>query len=249
MVLGDSYSSGEGTADYLEDDYVSSEGKIRCHPSKSAYGGVIGDDRTKIIACSGAVSYKMNDVKMGAADQLGMLAREIKPDVVFLTIRGNDVGLSGIVKQCFLGDCAADEASRLARIAAKSGWEEIYGQIAELVNKPDRLRHRDGKPVPVLVSPYPDPLWESFRGYCGTGEGNVNAISELLNAGSRLDIGSSPKEIITRKKILATLNAKVKDSVENARKEGALYTTQSLSCVLQLGIRCARRSPISWFLT
>lgn len=228
LILGDSYSSGEGTADYVLGDYESPDGKIRCHRSKSAYGGVIGGAAASILACSGAVSWELGYKKVGTTDQLSMLVMAAKPDVVFLTIGGNDIGFAGIVEQCFLGDCSADEVGHLGRIAVHKGWAETYQRIAAIVNQPDRLKHRDGTPVPVIVSPYPDPLWEVTRGRCNAGAGIEdwfrNGVSlgtiRMIKGKEATDIGFSSRDIATGKRVLAELNAKVEESVAEARANG-----------------------------
>lgn len=228
LILGDSYSSGEGIADYVDNDYVSPDGKIRCHRSESAYGAVIGGDRSTVIACSGAVSYDLDHVKVGASDQLSMLAMEFRPDIVFLTIGGNDIGFSSIVEQCFLGDCSEDQAMHLARVKRKKGWAETYERVAQIVNDPARLEHRGGRPVPVVVSPYPDPLWEVTRGSCNAGtelwdwfrNGVSLGIIRTFKAEEATDIGFSTRDIATGKAILTELNKKVEDSVTEAQDKG-----------------------------
>lgn len=228
LVLGDSYSSGEGTADYVENDYESADGTVRCHRSKSAYGGVVAGDAATIIACSGALSWEMGSKNVGTADQLSLLSLATKPDVVFLTIGGNDIGFAGIVEQCFLGDCSANETGHLSRIAAHSGWTETYERISQVVNQPKRLQHRDGRPVPVIVSPYPDPLWETTRGRCNAGaeigdwirNGFSLGIIRQFKGKEASEIGFSSRDIATGKRILAALNTKVQESVEKAREHG-----------------------------
>ncbi|HMQ64743.1 MAG TPA: GDSL-type esterase/lipase family protein [Arachnia sp.] len=223
LVLGDSYSSGEGTADYVKGDYTSPDGRIRCHRSMRAYGGVIGGEVTKVIACSGAVSGDLGSVIVGDDTQFGLLLRETKPDVVLLTIGGNDIGFADIVEQCFLGDCSKDVQSYLARIEGHAGWSALYSRVSSFVNQPEQLERRSGAPVPIVVSPYPDPLWDASRGYCGTGGIAVDILRKELNKHlgyAGLDIGFSPRDIVAGKKILAALNAKIEASVAEAQSLG-----------------------------
>lgn len=228
LILGDSYSSGEGTADYVKDDYTSPDGKIRCHRSQSSYGGVIGGEDARVIACSGAVSSDLENVNVGVADQLSILALQLNPDLVLLTIGGNDIGFAGIVEQCFIGDCAADQSMHLARIAEKAGWAETYKKIAELVNRPKQLQHRDGRPVPVVVSPYPDPLWEVTSGRCNAGaeiedwcrNGISLGIISFVKGDKATNVGFSQRDIAAGKTILTALNSKIEASVAAAQASG-----------------------------
>ncbi|MEV0649733.1 SGNH/GDSL hydrolase family protein [Phytomonospora sp. NPDC050363] len=87
VALGDSYSSGVGTREYLADD--------GCYRSKHAYpykaAAEIGATLS-FQACSGA---KTADV---LSKQLGTLSAET--DLVTISIGGNDAGFSSVITQC-----------------------------------------------------------------------------------------------------------------------------------------------------
>lgn len=87
VALGDSYASGVGTRDYIDDS--------SCRRSDAAYPSLLADaigaDLT-FAACSGA---KTGDV---LNNQLGGLSAST--DLVTITIGGNDTGWTGVVQKC-----------------------------------------------------------------------------------------------------------------------------------------------------
>ena len=104
-VIGDSFSSGEGTKNYVDMD-TASKG---CHRSLDAYAlplyGVT--DKDIQIACSGAVTPDYTYPNPGRdrapqASYLNNLFRDknTTPQVVLLTFGGNDIGFADIVKKC-----------------------------------------------------------------------------------------------------------------------------------------------------
>jgi lysophospholipase L1-like esterase len=117
-ALGDSYSSGEGAGDYDAEP-------LGCHRSADAWPRLLGKLDSKIeevtlLACSGATSGTL------AATQLAELsAVEPAPTVVTLTMGGNDVGFSEVLKECYayyVYNCVKDGLlGKVAhRIAAES---------------------------------------------------------------------------------------------------------------------------------
>lgn len=216
LVLGDSYSSGEGAG-----DYEPNSDQVTCHRSPHAYAGVVGGTGTKVIACSGAVAADLyGNVDFGSGGQLSKLTDAENPDVVFLTIGGNDIGFAGVVEQCFLRDCAPYRDSYLTRVGWTKGWTGLYIRISETVNTPERVAARGGRVVPVVVSPYPDPLWAATRGTCNISLNLLAAIPLTFAGAVPGEIGFFPDEIQTGKQILEALNAKVEASVDEARRQG-----------------------------
>lgn len=225
VVLGDSYSSGEGAGDYEEDgeDYT-------CHRSRNAYGVDVEPDAV-VIACSGATSPDLLGLLQTdkQPDQMNLLKKMEAPEIVFLTIGGNDIGFSEIVRHCFIGNCA-DEKDRqryLERIERHPGFADTYEKIARAVNSEQMIKARGGVMAPVIVSPYPNPLWPKNRGQCNGNpgaDGVIDAMQALWppswkNLGTRY-IGFSPAEIEVSEKILAALNGKVEASVKEAAGKG-----------------------------
>jgi hypothetical protein len=99
VALGDSYSSGEGTFNYDS----ASEG---CHRSPDSYVGYIANHANLpnpvFAACSGAQTddfYVTNPSNPAESAQLNQLS-DANPDVVTLTIGGNDVGFKTVLDAC-----------------------------------------------------------------------------------------------------------------------------------------------------
>lgn len=217
VLMGDSYSSGEGTGDYLQD-------VPDCHRSKWGYGNYFDVD-ADILACTGAVSQNLTRTRQfGVPPQITQL-RDLRKagvtvDMVLLTVGGNDIGFGEVVTSCFLGDCTQNWAAYLQTIADRGDHANLYRQIANEINRPADIKARDGAVAPVIVSPYPDPFWEPTQGRCNgldtlTDWPAMTAI--LLSRGSRVtDPGFSATEIVLSKQILVALNKQVEAGVEEA---------------------------------
>lgn len=215
LVLGDSYSSGEGVGSYNEE-----KGDKLCHRSQSSYGGVIGGAETAVIACSGAVSHDiLRDVDHGGGGQLAQLARATDPAAIFLTIGGNDIGFAGIVTECFVRDCAPNRAVYLTRIGGRS-WADTYEKVSGVVNSKAAVAERGGRLIPLIVSPYPDPFWDSSRGACNTSGISAKTLVALFSLSWTGDVGFSRDEIEAGKQILTALNGRIEASVREARDQG-----------------------------
>ena len=129
-ILGDSYSSGEGTFDYLPGTDTQRNG---CHRSIKTYGLVLFaedgkltvEDGDAVRACSGAVTQDFfqekpanrnpvapKDRVEAQSEQLGTLLGDSDraPDVLLMTFGGNDVGFADVIVRCALpGDCTDDK--------------------------------------------------------------------------------------------------------------------------------------------
>lgn len=111
VIMGDSYSSGEGAG-----DYVAGTDTLEnfCHQSRDTYGKDLWGDRRTILACSGAetVNFWEQQNAAGQKPQLDLL-RELDddpPDLVLLTIGGNDAGFGDIIEGCvWPTDCSTSE--------------------------------------------------------------------------------------------------------------------------------------------
>lgn len=105
LILGDSYSAGEGAGAYINGTDTK---KNRCHRSDDTYGAALFDHRTN-IACSGATSYEYwnRNSKNGEPSQRSqLLALAERPDLVMISFGGNDIGFEGVITKCvLLSDC------------------------------------------------------------------------------------------------------------------------------------------------
>src|SRR3954468_16722520 len=101
-ALGDSYSSGVGTPD--PDPSIPA-----CYRTPHAWPNLVGAAlhwQVVNLACSGAQTTDVTAPFGGQAAQTDLLAAlSPKPDVVTITIGGNDVGFGRVLAECFVSDC------------------------------------------------------------------------------------------------------------------------------------------------
>lgn len=112
VVLGDSYSAGEGAGRY---ETPAGAGNGGCHRSPNTYAvQLFGQARVTNLACSGAViqdHYHAQDATMGDGRQPDPQQEQLaaafpdkkKLDLVLLTMGGNDVNFGQIIKNCLGG--------------------------------------------------------------------------------------------------------------------------------------------------
>lgn len=173
VILGDSYSSGEGSGDYLSATTGAEEG---CHRSNNTYGtALFGTSSSTIIACSGAVAgdlFSPNAERKVEAQLRQVNALDAAPGLVLMTIGGNDMGFGAIVSTCVMpGDCSSDEAfvaETFTSIASlQASLEHSYRAIHGTVNSASQLSDRSGTPAPIVVLAYPQALPDWRRASCG----------------------------------------------------------------------------------
>jgi lysophospholipase L1-like esterase len=101
-ALGDSYSSGVGTPDPAPSIPA-------CYRTPHAWPNLVGAAlhwQVVNLACSGAQTTDVTAPFGGQAAQTDLLAAlSPKPDVVTITIGGNDVGFGRVLAECFVSDC------------------------------------------------------------------------------------------------------------------------------------------------
>jgi lysophospholipase L1-like esterase len=182
-IMGDSYSSGEGAGDYYPETDTR---RNRCHRSSRTYGvSLFGEDNVDLLACSGAVSrdfFAPQADRLGQPPQLSALRMlDEAPELVLLTIGGNDIGFSGIVKRCLLpGDCTSDGefVQRTLRDIAQLGpqLEKTYRHTASAI--------RNQGTVLVLAYPLVLPYRQaaSCTGFNANEVAFANHLARELNA-------------------------------------------------------------------
>ena len=143
VVLGDSYSSGEGAGDYGDAG--------RCHRSPHTYAEQLLPDATVTnLACSGAVvhDYWAPQAERDVDPQWRQLAGVDGYDLVLMTMGGNDIGFSGIVTDC------AKDADCNGRLSDRAWWTQ---RLADLQTSLQYLYEEvlaDAGVAPVVVLPY-----------------------------------------------------------------------------------------------
>jgi lysophospholipase L1-like esterase len=117
VILGDSYSSGEGSGGYYADTNTMSN---PCHRSPNTYGRDLWEDRT-ILACSGAIVEDFYSNQYGGVPpQLDQFeALNTPPDLVLMSIGGNDAGFKSVILNCLsVGNC--HEKREVAQVECES---------------------------------------------------------------------------------------------------------------------------------
>lgn len=100
VVIGDSYSSGNGAGNYSKD-------RSECLRSRENWGEIYRDDynsrygaKLRNEACSGAVLKDLTEPSGSRPPQWDAIDEET--DLVLMTIGGNDVGFKEIAKNCLV---------------------------------------------------------------------------------------------------------------------------------------------------
>lgn len=168
VVVGDSYSSGEGTGVYLDD----SPGN--CHRSGRAYAGWIFESMALQRACSGAVTSDFTGWQRSGGTRedpfyvepqlkslRDVVLGEHPPDMVFMSVGGNDAQFGPVAKACVLSPgCSRmgrDPAAAMTALGSGilNDVARTFGRVDAAVNDEAARAHRGGKTIPIVVVPYP----------------------------------------------------------------------------------------------
>lgn len=118
VILGDSFASGEGN-----DHYGTLGSKDRCHASETAYGRAVSstfglDGRASMMACSGAVVSDLTKRRRGHSPQFNALTPATS--LVTVTIGGNDLKWTEVMKRCAAVPTSCRAGSDLDRVVRRS---------------------------------------------------------------------------------------------------------------------------------
>lgn len=220
VVMGDSYSAGEGAGDYVTGTDFERGGNA-CHQSRLTYAAVLFPD-ARNLACSGAVTGEVlwGEQESGGAEvgvQIDRLEDLVEgpdiPDAVFLTIGGNDIGFGDVAFDCTRSPrCSWADTNPLnfglgAEIDHNEKLTEVYALGAQLVgvyqsvdavlNSPAAVRRRGGE-APVVVLPYSRITPRNGTGLNGCQLGFntrefpfLNALVDALNLTIRVAVGQA----------------------------------------------------------
>ncbi|MEO1064441.1 MAG: GDSL-type esterase/lipase family protein [Actinomycetota bacterium] len=216
-ILGDSYISGEGAFDYLAGTDALATGGNLCHRSGRSWAYQLASELVEnpssdilFAACSGATS---NEVRFGPQrwdngftlprTQLDELRRfsgsSGAPDVVFMSLGGNDALFSDVIEACLLADCLRSGwANTIFGVDVQSTFERMP-RLAALNVKWTLDEVREIAPeASVVLMGYPSPVID--RQVCGSVDIGSNfdkirnpkarallAISSAVLDGARLD--------------------------------------------------------------
>jgi hypothetical protein len=171
LVLGDSYTSGEGAKEYFAG--TNSAGGNQCRRAPTAWAPRLAEtgepfQKVTFLACSGARSYNVvsrdDDPaargQHGEPTQLDQLRAwpQFRPDLVVVGLGGNDAGFATIGETCLApGDCSTQGelfVRNLPRVRAA-----LVATLRSVTQSPAL------QGVPGVVVPYPQPIAD--RSTCG----------------------------------------------------------------------------------
>ncbi|TFV74851.1 VWA domain-containing protein [Blastococcus sp. CT_GayMR19] len=250
VVLGDSFSSGEGGGRY-------EEAMGACHRSPNTYAvQLFGQARVTNLACSGAVVKDHSDPNYGRAEdgtsplrsQRAQLKDVDDIDLVMLTMGGNDVHFADIITNCAAGVgcdglliCTGRQIPSLkASCEAEASanpvfWEFALGDLrTQLVEYYKTVLGETGA-APVVVLPYVNVVPVDDRG--------ANACFSGLPGVSRQEL-----ELI--RWLQGELNRKIASAVAEVRDSGTAdagsrlhYAAEVETAVLPNHTICDTRDP------
>ena len=175
VILGDSYSAGEGAGSYEAGTDTSSN---VCHRSSLTYGTTLFTKPPVNLACSGAVTDDVVSSGEGNQDPrapgrpLLSQAKQLRalmdagttPDLALMTLGGNDINFAGIIASCIMPlDCTTS-------LHGKSGiekdfegaieglpvnWNFAVRMIDSVLNSDAAQDARGGRKAPIIVLAYP----------------------------------------------------------------------------------------------
>jgi hypothetical protein len=174
VALGDSYISGEGAQSYFPG--TDEPGKNQCHRAATAHPYLVAkelDASLTFVACSGARTQHVtghnasgkpargqypNSEKgvFGARPQLEVLREVAQPDVVLISIGGNDSGFAEIGRACgtpTLPDCRRSASFWIHRLD--------YDVYPALVRTYTAVRS-DAAGAEIFALTYPNPIGPEF---------------------------------------------------------------------------------------
>jgi VCBS repeat-containing protein len=161
-VLGDSFSSGEGTGRYLSN--TNTRGTNGCHRSDDAWGVDVAKRTAaalgtpldlKFVACSGAKGQALSEPNAYYPSERPQLnAVTASTDMVLVTIGGNDVGFAPLAKFCLGVEHCQDDP--LIHLDGEDRIDRLYNSYFEtFANYFSQIRGAADN-APVVVLGYPD---------------------------------------------------------------------------------------------
>jgi hypothetical protein len=117
IAMGDSYSSGEGTYDFPWSEAQGTQCdtgplawpvQMADNENNGSTGAMLNIDQDSLVACQGERTYQLSQAVNGeSASELDQVTNYVTqngpPDLVTITIGGNDLGFADVLKSCFLG--------------------------------------------------------------------------------------------------------------------------------------------------
>lgn len=167
VILGDSYSAGEGTFYY---DAGTDTSTNSCHRSPATYLAPLfarsPGRQLHNFACSGAVTADIthpNSSNAGEVAQIDHL-KQHRYDAAFMTIGGNDIGFSDLIKECLLvQSCENWPVKHLPPTTLHGLVDDKLDGVEETLfstyaDVEEALNAGRSKPAPLVILAYPMPV-------------------------------------------------------------------------------------------
>jgi lysophospholipase L1-like esterase len=219
LVIGDSYSSGEGLAPYLD----GSPEESRCHRSNQSYGSRAVEQMTGVTvinrACTGAKidDYLPRDPSAAVPAQRAETI-STDPDYIALTLGGNDADWAGTITSCASGlgpgngQFDMDDQADCAARTEEQGDRTVEDIVARLKGVYQQIL-TDAPKAQVRVLLYPPlfPPTGDSDGECIIGQATVPPLPGVLGflGGKSVDITLSNH--VTQR--FVALERKLNDSI------------------------------------
>jgi hypothetical protein len=173
VAMGDSYMSGEGAHQFYA---ATDKSNNRCHEAPSAYARLIAEENAwglSFLACQGARTYNVVDSITGhkaefpgddpdvpgSVEQIVQLRKVDDPEIVLISIGGNDAGFADLAEDCILHPCLnraqtyLDNLTHVVGPAVEHTFEDVKAAAEQNVNPGEANPN-----VAVFALTYPDPL-------------------------------------------------------------------------------------------
>jgi len=228
VALGDSFSAGQGTMNYIGDSGA-------CHRSTLAYPFYVASQRNlgvpAFAACSGAYTadfYESNPAHQGEAPQKDWLTNSTT--AVTLTMGGNDVGSSAVVKECVTHPGHTGWGCKYnypmvntlyQRIGALAGSGFATGDDGRQITPLKQLYKDIAAKAPnakIFVGGYPK-LFGDNTGHFDANASAPGGFACLLTPGPGVTIDYDDAQWLNQ--VSVDLNATISSAVDAARAEGA----------------------------
>jgi lysophospholipase L1-like esterase len=186
VAMGDSYSSGEGNPPF--DPGTDVKKGDHCHRSVQAWPRLLAAADPTItleahMACSGATTKDITSSRFNNEPsqirQLEALAQP--PQLITITIGGNDFGFGSVLANCFLANCVIDHRLVTARNYIEKTFPGVLGQAYDAIHAAE-----PGTSVAVIGYPRIFPTRQSATRNCNwlssTERTQLNGLATLVNS-------------------------------------------------------------------
>ncbi|HEX3781431.1 MAG TPA: SGNH/GDSL hydrolase family protein [Pseudonocardiaceae bacterium] len=230
-ALGDSYSSGEGTFNYLNT-------QNSCHRSTEGYplyvANALGLGDPLFVACSGAITndfYATNHSPANSNEPAQVSHLSTGTQVVTLTIGGNDADFVGVITACTNypthdgWGCSKDAslrrqlASRFAALAGRISGDRIDGMPIHALQDVYQYVHAFAPNAKIYVGGYPHLFGSNVQFFTKNKQAPGGAVCLLPPAES-----ISYADARWLNKQADTLNSIIQNQVNAARANGVQIT-------------------------